>query len=129
MAQESLFCLALGVETGMNLQASDRTPPSNMSLNVSPSTYISARRHNHINAGGRSANHVKMDFNMNAEFVSVQHRQEMSVGYYFDANMPKDMCVLSEPYLTSMPNAQHLKLALQLFDDKELFQGLGRKVL
>ena len=122
---ESIFGLSLGVGAGMSLQALGRTPPPKKSPNVSPATYFWAWCHNQVNVGKQPADHVAADFNMRPGPGPVYHRQNVPAGYYSSAGMPNRMYVHPGPQVAGMPDAQHRKLALQPFDGKELYHGLG----
>ena len=74
-------------------------------------------------------NPVVADFNMGPAPGPVHPRQEMPVGYHPGMGMPNGMNIHPGHQAAGMPNARHRKLAIQLFDGKELYHGLASKFL
>ena len=122
---ESIFGSALGERAGMTLQALKRTPPPKKSPNVSPATYFGERHHIHANGDGRPVNPIVTDFNMGPAPGLAHPRQEMPAGYHPSVGMPNGMYPHPGQQAAGMPDARHRKLAIQPFDGKELYHGLG----
>ena len=120
---ESIFGSALGVGAGMSLQALEHTPPPKRSPNVSPATYFMARRQ--ANIAGRPEDHVAANFNMGQFPEPALHRKEAHAGNIRGGGIPNRTYVHPGQQFSGMPDAQHRKLALQPFDGKELYHGLG----
>ena len=120
-SESSIFGSFLGGEAGMSLQALEHIPPPKNSPNVSPATYFEARLH----VEGSPADNFAADFNMGPDIGHMRYRQGMPAGYYPGVGMPNRMYAQPGSQVAGMPDAQHRKLALQLFDGKELYHGLG----
>ena len=96
---------------------------------MSPSTYFRASRHNQADVGGRPAGHVAANFNIGPGLRPVHYGQDMPAGYYPGVNMPNRKYVHPGSQVAGSPDAQYRKLALQFFDGKELYHGLGSRFI
>ena len=77
----------------MTLQALERTPPPKKSPNVSPATYLGARRQYQENVDAHNGYHGAADLNMGPLPEPVHHRQEAPAAYYHGVGMPNMMYV------------------------------------
>uniref|UniRef100_A0AAV1TSQ0 Uncharacterized protein n=1 Tax=Peronospora matthiolae TaxID=2874970 RepID=A0AAV1TSQ0_9STRA len=112
------------VGAGINLQTLSRTPPKE-SPNVSPATYFGIRRQQQAGVEGPHARKAEEGVNMGQAPVPGIYRAGLPEGRYPGMGMPNGVCVYPGQPGVGMPDAQQRKLALQPFDGKELYHGLG----
>ena len=109
----------------MTFQALERTTPPKRSPYVSLATYFGARHHIYENGDGRPVNPVVADVNMGPAPGTAHRRQDMHAVYYPGVGMPNGMYVNPGQQAAGIPDARHRILAIQPFDGKELYHGLG----
>uniref|UniRef100_A0AAV1VL66 CCHC-type domain-containing protein n=1 Tax=Peronospora matthiolae TaxID=2874970 RepID=A0AAV1VL66_9STRA len=112
------------VGAGINLQTLNRTPTKE-SPNVSPATYFGIRRQQQAGVEGPHARKAEEGVNMGQAPVPGIYRADLPEGRYPGMGMPNGVCVYPGQPGVGMPDAQQRKLALQPFDGKELYHGLG----
>nr|CCA25821.1 conserved hypothetical protein [Albugo laibachii Nc14] len=114
-AESSVFDSILGVGAAMSLQALERHPSPKRSPNLSPATYLSARRPAQV-AG---------NYDMGQAPELGVHGQRLSEYHYPGRGIQHPGFVHPGHKLEGVPDSQQRRLALQPFDDKEIYHGLG----
>ena len=112
------------VGAGINLQALEHTPP-NASPNVSPATYFGIRQHHQAGVESLPARVAGPEVN------TVQTPDPGVYGAGLPAKYHPGMGMANRGYMypghpaVGMPDARERKLALQTFDEKELYYGIS----
>ncbi|CAI5723649.1 unnamed protein product [Peronospora farinosa] len=115
---ESLFGSVLGA--GMTLQALEEAPPRKKS----PAD-LGGRRQDFGNDGTHRGAYGGVEARMGALPEPARPRQEAPPNAYPSVGLPDRFFVGEEPQVYGIPDAMKRKLALQPFEGKELYQGLG----
>ena len=124
--ESSVFVLALGVGAGTNLQDLKRTySPKRSPNDVSLATYFVARKHSNADVQVQQAAQVAADFNMRqAPEPVVNYREDVPGGLYPGMRIPNP-AYANGGHGLGIPAGRQRKLALQPFDGKKLYHGLG----
>ena len=125
-AESSVFGSVLGSGAGITLQALERTPPPKRSPNVSPATYFGARRPalagEHMVDAPAQAN---VNHGMARGLEPGIQGHAMPAGVYPGMQVPGPVQHQPGQVHQGVPDGRQRKLALQPFDGKELYHGLG----
>ena len=122
-SESSVFSSALGAGQGINFQALKRTPPPKRSPNVSPATYFGVRRPAFAGNIVDPPAQDRSDYIMNAG--PVPGVQVAPPAPYPSVGAPGPMFFHKYQVPMVVPDGRQRKLALQPFDGKELYRGLG----
>ena len=112
------------VGSGLKLRALEHTPSKRPS-NMSPATYFGVRRQQQADVEIPPAVFAGPAVNMGQGPDPGVYRAGLPAGYHHGMSIPNRGYLHPGHPRIDMPDAQQRKLALQPFDGKELYHGLG----